>query len=191
MAFYDWLSSSPPATWLQALGTPVIGLAAAYIAYQSSLTAKKKLKFDMFEKRVDVYRQVSEAFVRAAQFGTFSAELIRHLEGLAAQARFLYADDGIDRFLAEARKHAMALYWEGPPTRYNESGQPTPPEFDGHAHYRELALSHYYAQIQHGPRPGMLAANPERETWLRSAIWFGQNTATWDDVTLPYLKVFH
>lgn len=191
MPLPDWLLSSPPAAWLQAFGTPLIGLAAAYIAYQSAQTAKKKLKFDMFEKRLEVYRLVAEEFRRAAEQGVFSMEQIRHLGGLRAQARFLYANSHIDKLLKKADECAAELFWPGPPAKYDEFGRRPGSEFDKLAHTRALVLSHYAITQKHGPRPGLLAVTPERELWMASALWFSDKISLWDELTLPYLKVFH
>ncbi|MFY3334548.1 hypothetical protein [Achromobacter xylosoxidans] len=191
MPLPDWFGSSPPAVWLQALGTPIIGLAAAYIAYQSAQTAKKKLKFDMFEKRLEVYRLVAEEFRRAAEQGVFSMEQIRHLGGLRAQAKFLYANARIDSLLKKAEEHAAELFWPGPPAKYDEFGRKPSAEFDQLAHTRALALSHYAITQKRGPLPGLMAVTPERELWMASALWFGDKISRWDDLTLPYLKVFH
>ncbi|WP_454673454.1 hypothetical protein [Achromobacter pestifer] len=178
-----WLLSSTPAAWLQALGTPIIGIGAAYIAYQSARTARNKLKFDMFEKRLQTYRDLSTLISDAAQAGWFSFPLMKNYRQLQAQARFLFSDKAIDAFLNKAVSHLFALI-------------PVEGVFDPESEeFEELKFKHRKAVMwwQHGK----LMAPHNREQlihdhpWLSSATWLDANGATLDSLTLPYLRLSH
>lgn len=106
-SFLQWLALSQPAAWVQALGTPIIGIAAVYVAYQSAATARKKLKFDMFEKRVRVYEDV-RAFFKLTDTGALTLAEARTLSGSLAHAKFLFSDPAIDAFLKDSQREVSS-----------------------------------------------------------------------------------
>ena len=59
---------------MTAFFVPTVALIATVIAHQQSRTARNKLKFDLFDKRMAVYDCVREALGNAATHGNLSQE---------------------------------------------------------------------------------------------------------------------
>ncbi|MFY3697392.1 hypothetical protein ACOTD6_07140 [Achromobacter xylosoxidans] len=191
-SFLQWLASSPPATWVQALGTPIIGLVAAYVAYQSAATARKKLKFDMFEKRLRVYEEV-RAFFKLTDTGALTLDEARTLSGPRAHARFLFADPGIDAFLNELSEKSLELFYMPMPKRPSavpDSAQQTiKTDPDPTRTHRNSLLSQYrLSKVTTATPPEIDGVQLE---WFRAATWIIENKARWDTLTLKYLQLNH
>lgn len=190
-SFLQWLASSPPATWIQALGTPIIGLVAAYVAYQSATTARKKLKFDMFEKRLRVYEEV-RAFFKLARTGAITDGETQTLAGAMAHAKFLFADSDIDAFLREVERHSRVLLYAPPPKRPDAFGDIQPlskmPDTDHVRTARSKVMREYrLSKISNNVEPP-LEDVPGRQ-WLSAAKWIEDNKNRWDTLTLCYLRL--
>lgn len=192
-SFLQWLASSPPATWIQALGTPIIGLVAAYVAYQSATTARKKLKFDMFEKRLRVYEEV-RAFLKLAGTGTLTVDDTQALTGSIAHAKFLYADGDIDAFLGELAKRSRQLLRMFPPKRpsalSSTSNLYTMPDPDPLLMARRRLMDQYrMSKVKDGVEPPSEDV-PGRD-WLGAAKWIEDHKDRWNTLTLKYLQLNH
>ncbi|MFY3289085.1 hypothetical protein ACOTEE_27545 [Achromobacter xylosoxidans] len=190
-SFLQWLGSSPPASWVQALGTPIIGLVAAYVAYQSATTARKKLKFDMFEKRLRVYEEV-RAFFKLTDTGALTLDETRTLSGPRAHARFLFADPDIDAFLKELSEKSLELFYMPMPQRPSvvpDTAQTIKIDRDPIRTHRNSLLSQYRLSKMTTATPPEIDG-VERE-WFRAATWINDNKARWDTLTLKYLQLNH
>ncbi|WP_313462010.1 hypothetical protein [Achromobacter sp.] len=178
-----WLLSSPPAAWLQALGTPIIGLVAAYVAFQSAGTARNKLKFDMFEKRLQTYRELSTLISDATQAGWMSWPLMETFGHLQAQARFLFSDEAIDAHLSDVGRHLFVLI---PPANLAEGDEKTD---------REIRLKRRQLVLEWNHRLGTISQSREElrtnNPWLTSASWLYERKVKLDSLTLPYLRLSH
>ena len=96
---------------LQGLTTPVIGLGLLYIAYQQYKTNREKLKLDLYERRLRVFRGTT-ALLGAIQ-NKRKADLIdiSHFLHEAAEATFLFSKDtALQDYLEEIRLKANKLW---------------------------------------------------------------------------------
>lgn len=170
---------------MQALGTPIIGLVAAYIAHQSARTARSKLKYDMFEKRLYTYHEISKLLSDATTNGWFSLESLESFRQSQAQAKFLFADSAIDGFLKEVNDRLLPL---APPIEAllnPNSDISRAMEQMRHAKLSEWRFGHLSYQPR--PRQELERENP----WLTSTDWLSVHAARWDELTLPYLRLSH
>lgn len=77
-------------TYVTALLTPMIAIIAAWIAYSQWKTARRKLKLDLFEKRLEVYDAARTAIGQIIVHGKVSAEVeSAYLMGIAG-AKWLF-----------------------------------------------------------------------------------------------------
>ncbi len=191
-SFLQWLALSQPAAWVQALGTPIIGIAAVYVAYQSAATARKKLKFDMFEKRVRVYEDV-RAFFKLTDTGALTLAEARTLSGSLAHAKFLFSDPAIDAFLKELSERSLKLFYTAMPKRASAFGDMPQPitmvDPDPIRKYRHLVMSQYQLSKVTTAAPPTVEKH-ERE-WFDAATWITDNKGRWDKLTLSYLRLNH
>ncbi|WP_313378023.1 hypothetical protein [Achromobacter insolitus] len=184
----SWLFASPPAAWLQALGTTFIGLAATWIALQNARTAKKKLNFDMFEKRLHTYRVIEQVFTAAGHFGTLTREQLSQLETEAAHARFLFSNSEIDAFLTTAVNHGHIV------ERYcsalaNDAEISLTEDLEEFKEDRRIDLLHIDVYGEPIARPSATGGFPPSDRWVEASVWFGKNWSTWNRLTLPYLQL--
>lgn len=189
----QWLASSPPAAWVQALGTPIIGMVAVYVAYQSATTARRKLKFDMFEKRLRVYEDV-RAFFKLAGTGAIAYDETQTLAGARAHAKFLFADPDIDAFLREVSMKSRYLLYKPPPKQPGAFGDIQPLSAMLDPDHVRSARSQVMKQYRHSKIS--IGAEPPREDvpgreWLSAAKWIEDNKNRWDTLTLSYLRLNH
>lgn len=183
-AFIAWLFSSPPAAWIQAFGTPLIGLVAAYIALQGARTARNKLKYDMFEKRLQTYRELSTLISEAKSAGWFSFPLMSSFRQLQAQARFLFSDGAIDSHLEAVSSHLFSLIPE-----LTASDPPPEEEDELQLHRRGTVIWWRFGQ---SPNLAKSRKELERESpWLSSIDWLVAHESELDNLTLPYLRLSH
>ncbi|WP_146221891.1 hypothetical protein [Achromobacter sp. RW408] len=189
-SFLQWLASSPPASWVQALGTPIIGVVAVYVAYQSATTARKKLKFDMFEKRVRVYEDV-RAFFKLTDSGALTYQEIQTISGLRAHAKFLFASPAIDDFLNEVTEQSRELIYLQMPRRPNASGDGKIlfPDEDPIRAFRRKTMDQYILSTVTDATPPP-EDGPEYD-WLPAARWIYDHKNRWDTLTLAYLQLNH
>src|SRR5688500_9028509 len=87
----------------------LLGLIAAWIAYQQYCTNRERLKMDLFEKRYQVYRGVLCFIEQAMTKGTIAIEDVRDLDRSTADAFFLF-DDKVVAYIWDVRSHGLTLY---------------------------------------------------------------------------------
>ena len=68
----------------------VIGILAAYIAYQQWLTARHKLKMELFDRRFKVYQAARDLMDEMTIDASPDIELIKRLDRLVPEAEFLF-----------------------------------------------------------------------------------------------------
>ena len=79
--------------YISAVGIPVIAVTAAWIAFRQSQTARDKLKFDLFEKRMEVYVAVRKALTQISQQGNLTLEQqVQYIQGTRS-ARWLFGPE--------------------------------------------------------------------------------------------------
>lgn len=78
---------------LKGLLTPLIALIAVWIAYQQRTINKNKLKLDLFEKRYDVYINVSFIIATALSHGNLTDSEITDFRRNTARNIFLFKED--------------------------------------------------------------------------------------------------
>lgn len=92
----------------QAVLTPIIAIAVAWIAYQQWKTNHLKLKWEMFDRRMDVFRKCNEIIRivnRDASLGKpESIEFLRY----SVEVQFLFGDD-VYRYVRELAEKCIDL----------------------------------------------------------------------------------
>jgi hypothetical protein len=71
--------------------TPIIALIAIYIAFQQLQTNRHKLKFEIYEKRLHVYKEVTK-FLRTMMARPTKDDLLKFPESVA-EASFMFEND--------------------------------------------------------------------------------------------------
>jgi len=106
------MSTSPIPAWIQilaALLTPVVALMAVYFARQQWLTARDKLKIDLFEKRWAIYTATMDFAVEACQaHKTMNVPELNQLSTHALEASFLL-NRAISERLFEMSQRARSM----------------------------------------------------------------------------------
>ena len=92
---------------LQALLTPAIGGIMVYIAYQQWRTNDLKLKMDLYDRRLRIYKEVIGILVRAIEDAAERSELGNLMEE-TAEADFLF-DKNIREYINEIHSHGRKL----------------------------------------------------------------------------------
>jgi hypothetical protein len=88
--------------------TPIaIGGLAIYIASQQSSTARRKLNYDLFDRRFAVYDSIRRILTHLPLM-RLETETIIEIRQAAAQARFLFEPE-IRKFIEELESRATAL----------------------------------------------------------------------------------
>lgn len=191
-SFIEWLTTAPPSptALLQALGTPLIGIVGAVIAYQNARTARNKLKFDMFDKRAEVYRDVSEVFLAAGISGTLTGQQADQIRSAAGKAKFLFANKEIDELLKTAVSQAHSLVYFTPPLRPTTlDGKPPVLGQDLISVRRNILRQ---ARIDVEAKGGKLDEAPDpKRLWFPPSAWYFNRIETWDRLTGPYLRLEH
>lgn len=112
---------------LQGLLTPIIAVVATYIAYQQWRTNQNKWKFDRYERRLEVYKEVVRFIsigIREAKYS--NAELMSFRPNVS-EADFLFGKEVLE-YINELHKKAVKLsYWNG---EYRDSTQPRPENYN-------------------------------------------------------------
>ena len=83
----------PDATWLsiaQAVGPTIVAVIVAYVAIRQWLTARNKLKLDLFEKRYDVYIAVVTYLSRLTQGVRITNEHVHEVSFAIAGCEFVF-----------------------------------------------------------------------------------------------------
>lgn len=81
----DWI------VWMQATGPLLIGAAVVYVAWRQWKTAREKLVLDLFDRRLNIYRQVRSAVnAISASSGAGIGDQHRQLLDAKIEGRFLF-----------------------------------------------------------------------------------------------------
>lgn len=81
------------ATALSALLTPVVALLGVVIAFGQLSTAKKKLKFDLFEKRLGIYYSINEFMSFLNSDSELLLEKLHEVEQSVHNSRWLFDEE--------------------------------------------------------------------------------------------------
>jgi len=93
---------------LSGLLTPIIAIVVAYIAYRQYKNDKDKLRFDLFEKRMDIYKSLNECLINIFIKGFLESKYTYTLYHISDQSYFLF-DKDIDKYLKEFRNNIDEL----------------------------------------------------------------------------------
>ena len=123
---------------LQALLTPVIGIAVVYIAWQQWQANTRKLKLEMYDRRRRIYGEVIAFLSLVRDFKPDSefqrAVLVFRRE--TAEADFVFGSD-ITSYIDEVFNQALDIC--AAELEYRDSTQETPPDYD---HAKVVAAMH-------------------------------------------------
>jgi len=79
--------------YAQAIAALLVGLAVAYVAYQQWRTAATKLRFDVFEERLRIFRLCRDFITELGVSGSVDEERRREVAAAALEVRFLFNPD--------------------------------------------------------------------------------------------------
>lgn len=97
---------------LAALLTPTIGVTTAWIAIQQYRLAKERMRRDLYDRRIAVYRGVVEVLSAIMTFGRVRGEELATWARVTAEKSFLF-DEGLCDYLESIRKQAVAMWAVG------------------------------------------------------------------------------
>ena len=129
---------------LQALLTPVIGIAVVYIAWQQWQANTRKLKLEMYDRRRRIYGEVI-AFLSLVLRGDFKPDMsavsvfqrgVIVFRRETAEADVLFGSD-ITSYIDEVLNQALDICEAH--LEYRDSTQETPPDYD---HAKVVAAMH-------------------------------------------------
>jgi hypothetical protein len=80
----------------------VVGLIAAYVAFRQWRTASDRLRFDLFEKRHEIYKKLQDVIAGALARGTVGYDDMATFYSGMRGVEFLFEPD-IEQYLAEIR----------------------------------------------------------------------------------------
>jgi len=92
----------------QGLLTPLIALIAVYITYQQYSINRKKMKLDLFEKRMKIFNVTKQLLYRIIQEDQIDILLLKEYRNNVYDSIFLFRKEVSD-FIAEINKRAIAL----------------------------------------------------------------------------------
>lgn len=102
--------------------TPMIGIATIYIAYQQWRTNKTRLDFELYHRRLDIYKAVDAFYGEIAIPGAVKYPMVFEMRRATAEAAFLFPAE-IEKHLAEIYQKAMRAAALREQT-YPSSGEP-------------------------------------------------------------------
>jgi hypothetical protein len=113
---------------LQGLLTPLIAIITVYIAWQQYYINKRKLNFDLYEKRLAIYIVIKEFLIVVQQKKVTRDELLDFVLEMK-KAKFLFEEDINDRIedIIKKTRESINIYEElepfenGPETQNEES----------------------------------------------------------------------
>jgi len=88
------------------LGTPIIALIAAYIAYQQHLTSRKQLQLERYDRQVRVYTATQEFLlaVISSDDGRVGNEIFNTFNQSLSESHFIFDGDDVPSFLETLRR---------------------------------------------------------------------------------------
>lgn len=92
----------------QGLLTPVIGGIAVYIAYQQWRTNKQKLKLDLYERRLFIYKETMKTIGQIIQNGKANYPDLNNFLFVSSEADFLFGTE-IYSYIKEIFDHGCNL----------------------------------------------------------------------------------
>ena len=115
---------------LTALLTPVIAVIAVYIAYQQWQTNQQRLKIDLYDRRLSVYKAVTKYLNAVLRTLHPTLEDLSEFHRSTAEADFLFGPD-IRKYLDDLYKHGVQLQrWK---EEYRNERQNLPADYDPEA----------------------------------------------------------
>mgnify|MGYP000041218347 CR=1 FL=1 len=78
---------------LQGMLTPVIALAVAYIAWQQWKLSREKLLLDLYDRRIETYREVRKILAHVLTHGRADNQTMLEFYSAVSQADFLFGKD--------------------------------------------------------------------------------------------------
>lgn len=98
--------------YVSPIGIPIIAAIAAWIAFRQFQIARNKLKFDLFDKRMEVYNAVREALGNITRQGNLTQEQqLQYLQGtrtarwLFGKEVYTYLDETLWRKITDLELH--------------------------------------------------------------------------------------
>jgi len=89
--------------------TPLIAIVAIYIAYQQFQTNRSKLRHDLYEKRIKVYRKIYEHLGSIVAFGDVQDEKIIDFYSETSDSQFLF-DSEISDYVRSIYQKSTELH---------------------------------------------------------------------------------
>ena len=112
---------------LTALLTPVIAVIAVYIAYQQWQTNQQRLKIDLYDRRLSVYKAVTKYLNAGLRTLHPTLEDLSEFHRSTAEADFLFGPD-IRKYLDDLYKHGVRLQrWK---EEYRDGNQVWPADYE-------------------------------------------------------------
>jgi len=95
--------------WLSAALTPIIAIVTTYIAIQQYRLEKKRGKHELYEKRLDIYKNISKFLGHImAKAALYDYEVLINYRRDIAEAYFLF-DDRLNQYFEEIYKKGTDL----------------------------------------------------------------------------------
>jgi len=94
--------------YLQALGPTIVAALVGAVAFRQWLTARAKLKLDLFDKRFAVYKTISDAVFQSHWTGPAAEESSKRINEMRQQAQFLF-DAEVNQIVAEMDQLAFEM----------------------------------------------------------------------------------
>jgi hypothetical protein len=94
--------------WLQAFTTLILGLVAGYIAWRQWRTAQDRLVLDLFERRFQVFQELTHATRDALGKSRVSVQDLANFDAATEKARFLFGPE-IHSYLGEIRSRVIQV----------------------------------------------------------------------------------
>jgi hypothetical protein len=86
-------ASSAVAQWVSAVGQIMIGCGVVFIAWRQHRTARDKLRFEQYERRLAVWVALKELFGEIRADGNISIQSIFSFRGKTHEASFLFGPE--------------------------------------------------------------------------------------------------
>lgn len=93
---------------IKVAATVIVGVAAVWIAYQQLQINKRKLFFDMYAPRLEVYKEVKSLLISVMRKWTVDKDEMMRFQRGTADADLLFGPEVVE-FIAELVKHGWSL----------------------------------------------------------------------------------
>lgn len=95
--------------FFQVLTSLIVGLLAAYIAYQQWKTNHLKLKHDLYERRLVVYDSLMEFLADVVRLGNCNLKTLLEFNRRTRESRFLFGKD-VSEYLQRVYENGVDLH---------------------------------------------------------------------------------